>query len=616
MPARADLAAGVQALDASDYATAHQALEPLAKSGNAEAAWHLARMYEHGWGVGASQSAAAAWYKKAGVAGKPEALFRYGECLEQGLGVVRSRKEALEWYKKAAAKGVPAAMTKVGLYALNGIAGKPNFLQARRWLNQAAEAGDAEAQAIIEDLIARRFPMVDAPGSAKPDEEAARRVLDEVKDLIAPMLQARSGGAPRVKLAQPPVVAAAKDGHVVTLPMVELLTQDASVRLGNVQIAFKPDGDDYAVQVRLPSRARVVDMDGGGGATISLGSQAFTGRWSTALHTLTDYTAELGDLRLTSEGAGFGVAIGGISGSRTFKPVRDGHFDVTEQVALTNVVIEGDMDGATRRTVRAGAISYSARYEDLDPQAVGRVGRHFGIDWRTGAAIGAVGQLPKHPPAMLKDVLLTARVKDVVVEGADGQRLGALAGGELSVAGANLDQALGAFSLTYAHEGLGAEQSLPQRARVMLTTNRVPLPQLASASLSILRDQLSLPMLDGLAGGGMPALSQTLHEARTEFRINEISVTGDAYDVSVIGVFQPAAQGFSGALDVTVGGLDKLAEAVMPLDGDGDNWRRLRALAVRKQDKAGRPVDVFNVAFASGQINVNGTDATALLGGK
>src|SRR5690606_31176917 len=131
----------------------------------------------------------------------------------------------------------------------------------------------------------------------------------------------------------------------------------ARLRLGNIQIAFAPDGEDYAIQVRLPSRAQLVDADGLELATIGLDRHSVTGKWSTALHRISDYRAELGRLTLQPHGLAFAMSIDDVTavGSSSLRP--DGRYDLTERVELRQAHIESGK-GTKHRAVGIGSVGF------------------------------------------------------------------------------------------------------------------------------------------------------------------------------------------------------------------------------------------------------------------
>lgn len=638
VPAFADLQAGRAALERGDYAGALEELRPLARS-DKEAAFHLATMYRNGWGTQESWASAAQWYKAAADRGHAQAQFEYAAALEFGRGVVRNRKEAYDWYLKAAQQDHLPSMTQVGRYHLYGIHRAANFLEARRWLNKAAEAGDAEAQVLIDEILRKNALIIDIPGTANPTEEAAQRVLNEVKDLVGPLLA--DDVVSRVKLGGAPTVMNADGGHVVVLPLVEIVTIDgATIRFGNVKIAFSPDGDDYSVTVKLPARAGLVARDKTVIGNVNFGRSEIVGRWSTDLHMLTDYRAELSDIRVTSAKNSTTMTVGGISGGRTFTPLSPGHFDVVERIRTRDVQFDHAVND-TAQTIKLASFDYVLQYLDMDVEAVSRVADRFGVDWRTGVTRRRIDldELPTVFPPMLRDMLITVQARDLSVTQAGGKRLGGLRQLEFSLGGANLEEALSALTLTYAHDDLtvdgpGAGEA-PREMRVNLTASRMPLSQMAGISMTSLRDGIRLGQqrADRLARSGnyraavrasmatplmmlttqgADALNAALKSAGSELRINEVSVQADDYQFAIAGRIRPSQAGITGTLDIRIAGKDELAKAMRDgqVDIDGINPMDLlpsHGLAVREQSEDGRVMDLYRFAFLpDGAITING----------
>ncbi|MFQ5984322.1 MAG: tetratricopeptide repeat protein [Alphaproteobacteria bacterium] len=108
-PAWADFAAGVEAYDGGDYATALSEWRPLAEQGDAEAQIALANMYLFGVGVRQDYREAAKWYRRAAEQGEVIAQINLGELYATGRGVAKDDVLAYMWFSLAAADGHPYA---------------------------------------------------------------------------------------------------------------------------------------------------------------------------------------------------------------------------------------------------------------------------------------------------------------------------------------------------------------------------------------------------------------------------------------------------------------------------------------------------------------------------
>ncbi len=623
----AELSSGLAALQAEDYEKALAELRPLAHD-TAEAAFALAGMYDNGWGVPASHSIAAGYYRRAMELGHAEATFRYAQRLEQGKGLPRDAAGALEHYKTAAEKDHPAAQRQLAKFHLFGVAKKPDFLEGRKWLNKAANAGDPEAEALIAELSARGLPILDIPGTAQPTEAAAKRVLGEVKDLIAPLLRGGRGDA-SLRLRRAPTVATIAEGHLVTLPSVEIAAGFGQVRLGSVQIAFKPQGDDYAVAVSLPKRASIVDDGDNEIGTLSLGSHKIDGTWSTALHTMTAYRAEFDTLKLAGPGLPVGIEVRRIHGERTVAAGDDGRQDVAERIAFEGVdLIKTGGAPVVGARVHFDEIGFAAAYDGLDLGAVASFAARQGLDWRTGAPLPAaeVAAGDEVVPPMIRAIKISTTIGGFTLTASDGSSVVSAVSGEIAFSGSRLDEALAEFGLVYGHSGLTVPSlgesatAAPQTVRLALGIERLPLAQLVGTTLGAAADGLKGGTSEAAAGGvpglGLDAATKVLAGAGATVRLDEAVFAGEGYEIRVTGAFAPGESGVGGELDVTARGLDALLaarDAGAPVQVDTAKLDAVRALAVHDKDAEGRDVEVFRFALRpDGTVTVNGK-ATDLL---
>jgi TPR repeat protein len=156
------------ALTQSDF----DALLSQAQSGNAEAQYWLAMIYDHGklvpqdraqaesWmlksaeaGYSSAQrvlglgyldgdyrsAGAEMWMQQAAAQGDTEAQFWLGTAYEQGWFGTPDFTNALLWYRKAAGQGHPDAQQGLGQMYHDGEGVKQNYKQAAKWFLKAAE---------------------------------------------------------------------------------------------------------------------------------------------------------------------------------------------------------------------------------------------------------------------------------------------------------------------------------------------------------------------------------------------------------------------------------------------------------------------------------------------
>ena len=102
---RETFAAGAQAFDGGDYATAFENWHRLAAAGDAEAQTAIAGMFRRGEGRRVDLAEAAAWYRRAAEQGDAVAQLNLGEMYRGGQGVKRDNIRAHAWFTLAATQG-------------------------------------------------------------------------------------------------------------------------------------------------------------------------------------------------------------------------------------------------------------------------------------------------------------------------------------------------------------------------------------------------------------------------------------------------------------------------------------------------------------------------------
>ena len=105
----ADLAAGVEAYERGDYATAVREWRPLAEQGHAKAQTALGVMYDFGRGVPEDDAEAVKWYRLAAEQGYAKAQYFLGSMYYSGESVREDNVQAYAWMNLAAAQGTKSA---------------------------------------------------------------------------------------------------------------------------------------------------------------------------------------------------------------------------------------------------------------------------------------------------------------------------------------------------------------------------------------------------------------------------------------------------------------------------------------------------------------------------
>jgi|GEM_PF-632995 len=97
-----------------------KALRQAAETGDIEAIYRLAWLYQHGRGVAFDHTQAAHWYEKAAVQGHSDAQYQLGRIYKEGLGgMERDIEKALYWFKQAAEQNHALAADFIFITAYN-----------------------------------------------------------------------------------------------------------------------------------------------------------------------------------------------------------------------------------------------------------------------------------------------------------------------------------------------------------------------------------------------------------------------------------------------------------------------------------------------------------------
>lgn len=141
--ARADLEAARDLMEAGEFESAMQALQPAARSGNAEAEELIGVMYA------------------------------------MGLGVERDDVRAFEWYLRASLKGHAGAQSGIGWYFEVGRGVEaPDLVRAYTWYVLSAIGGDPDAAISQEEVIKKM---------SETQIEQAHNLIDDYKAWIYPL---------------------------------------------------------------------------------------------------------------------------------------------------------------------------------------------------------------------------------------------------------------------------------------------------------------------------------------------------------------------------------------------------------------------------------------------
>lgn len=133
-----DLVSGIAAFEAKEFRRAMQLLSPLAESGNPEAQFRVAVMWQNGLGVVPNEVAAAKWMRAAAEQDHGLAQHGLGFMYMEGECVEKDPAEAVIWFRRAAEKGLSGSLTTLAMMYEQGLGVEKDIEEAKRLY---AEAG-------------------------------------------------------------------------------------------------------------------------------------------------------------------------------------------------------------------------------------------------------------------------------------------------------------------------------------------------------------------------------------------------------------------------------------------------------------------------------------------
>jgi len=117
-------------------------LAVLARSGNAEASYHLGMLYNNGLGVAQDNARALELFRAAAAGGDPLGAYKVGCYYAGQFGVIEPDEEQALRYKLVSAEaGYSLAQLDVAIINYS----RGNYPQALRWFEAAARQGHAQA---------------------------------------------------------------------------------------------------------------------------------------------------------------------------------------------------------------------------------------------------------------------------------------------------------------------------------------------------------------------------------------------------------------------------------------------------------------------------------------
>ncbi|WP_299976920.1 tetratricopeptide repeat protein [uncultured Pseudoteredinibacter sp.] len=143
-----------------DYSQALDILKKAAATGNADAQFNYATMFEKGWGVSINMKEAVNWFTKAAKQDHIGAQNKLALAYRDGTGVKKNQKEALRWFAMAASQNNPLALYEMANAFEEGKLRPAKQGTAYMLFNLAAAAGLQQA-AVRRDNILRQLSSDD-----------------------------------------------------------------------------------------------------------------------------------------------------------------------------------------------------------------------------------------------------------------------------------------------------------------------------------------------------------------------------------------------------------------------------------------------------------------------
>lgn len=137
---------------ADDAAAKTAKVHELAKKGNSNAQFLLARMYFSGKHVKQDLPTAFIWCRKAALKGHKDAPFFLGAMYYEGKGTAQNFPEAFKWLKKAADGRNSRALFMIGEMYYGGKGVAQSNAEAEKYYSEAAKLGHKGAEAKLAEI--------------------------------------------------------------------------------------------------------------------------------------------------------------------------------------------------------------------------------------------------------------------------------------------------------------------------------------------------------------------------------------------------------------------------------------------------------------------------------
>ncbi|MEZ5648320.1 MAG: tetratricopeptide repeat protein [Alphaproteobacteria bacterium] len=205
---------GIKAQEQKDYKKALEIFEKLARAGNVEAMFDLAKMVQAGYGIDKPDPAAAlAWYKLAADTdpSRGDPAFHVGILLIRGEGVKEDPATAYEYFVRAAKANHIDAQYNAGVMKYEAIGIPEDKIEGTMWFMLSARVGYPPAIAAREKAFGELKPpqleMAQKKANAMIEEinknEKARTAASGAKSPSSPTSTQATPSSTRQPAAKP-----------------------------------------------------------------------------------------------------------------------------------------------------------------------------------------------------------------------------------------------------------------------------------------------------------------------------------------------------------------------------------------------------------------------------
>jgi TPR repeat protein len=144
----------------NNFPSDYESLIKTASSGNADAQYIIATMFDLGLGIEQDETTAQTWFdlafdgyfRAAQNIANGEDQFKTGEMYFWGIGVKENKEEAAKWYRKAALLRNTDALFALAQMLENGIDVPEDINEAMRLYRRASAQGDMRAKVRLEKI--------------------------------------------------------------------------------------------------------------------------------------------------------------------------------------------------------------------------------------------------------------------------------------------------------------------------------------------------------------------------------------------------------------------------------------------------------------------------------